>query len=111
MTLDNNLAVAVPRLSSLFQAFPSQYLTYRLGIFTILVVILLAQYVRSSWRKVPPGPKGLPILGNALQLQNTKSGCTRKSASKISVRLNYMFFLDSVTLLIYPSNSQNILCI
>lgn len=35
-----------------------------------LVVILVAQYVRSPWRKVPPGPKGLPLLGNALQLQN-----------------------------------------
>ena len=48
----------------------SQFLTPPLGLIGALVVILVAQYVRSPWRKVPPGPKGLPILGNALQLQN-----------------------------------------
>jgi hypothetical protein len=37
---------------------------------TILVIILAVRYVRSPWRKVPPGPKGLPIIGNALQLQD-----------------------------------------
>lgn len=28
----------------------------------------LARYFRSPWRRLPPGPKGLPLLGNALQL-------------------------------------------
>ena len=37
---------------------------------TILIIILAVRYVRSPWRKVPPGPKGLPILGNALQLRD-----------------------------------------
>jgi hypothetical protein len=51
-------------------AYLSQLLTSYIGLIATLVVILVAQYVRSPWRKVPPGPKGLPILGNALQLQN-----------------------------------------
>ena len=39
-----------------------------LGLITTLVIVLAAQYARSPWRRVPPGPKGLPILGNTLQL-------------------------------------------
>jgi hypothetical protein len=33
-----------------------------------LVVIFFAYYTRSPWRKLPPSPRRLPILGNALQL-------------------------------------------
>jgi hypothetical protein len=55
---------------------------------TLLLVILTVRYVRSPWRKVPPGPKGLPILGNALQLQNKGwmfgRECKRKFGSSIS---------------------------
>ncbi|KAI0278023.1 hypothetical protein BGY98DRAFT_917543, partial [Russula aff. rugulosa BPL654] len=41
----------------------------------------------SPWCKVPPSPKGLPVLGNALQLQN--KGCMlklRASAKKSLVK-------------------------
>ena len=71
MTLGNNL---------LFASL-SQLLTL-LALTATLVIILVAQYVRSPWRKVPPGPKGLPILGNAFELQNKgwmfESECKRK---------------------------------
>jgi hypothetical protein len=48
----------------------SQLLTSRIGLILGLVIILVIRYARSPWRKVPPGPKGLPILGNALQLRD-----------------------------------------
>ena len=44
--------------------------TGSIGLVTTLIVILVARYIRSPWRKVPPGPKGLPILGHALRLSD-----------------------------------------
>ncbi|KZV75180.1 cytochrome P450 [Peniophora sp. CONT] len=32
-----------------------------------LAAVFVVQYLKSPWRKVPPGPPGLPIIGNALQ--------------------------------------------
>ncbi|KAH9175619.1 cytochrome P450 [Lactarius sanguifluus] len=33
-----------------------------------LAIILVVRYSRSPWRRVPPGPRGLPLIGNALGL-------------------------------------------
>jgi hypothetical protein len=35
-----------------------------------LVITLSIGYTRSPWRKLPPSPRSLPILGNALQLRD-----------------------------------------
>jgi hypothetical protein len=97
MTL-NNLG-SLPPLGTLSHDSLSQSLTPRLGLFVSLVIILVAQYVRSPWRKVPPGPKGLPVLGNALQLQNKdwmyEKDCKRKFGSSNSTFCRLDDSLDS----------------
>lgn len=38
------------------------------GIVAGIATILIVNYFKSPWRRLPPGPPGLPIIGNALQL-------------------------------------------
>ena len=104
MTLDNSPAGATAPLSFFCLASFSQILTLRLGLIVVLFVILLVQYVRSPWRRVPPGPKGLPILGNALQLQDKGWMFGREYKRKFG--LSDPFFADSETLRI--DDFQNI---
>lgn len=42
-----------------------------IGLFVgFFATVVFVRYARSPWRSVPPGPRGLPILGNALQLRD-----------------------------------------
>ena len=41
------------------------FLTLTPALLVGFVVVLAVRYVRSPWRSVPPGPRGLPIIGHA----------------------------------------------
>lgn len=45
-----------------------ELLSSHVGLILSLLIVLAVRYARSPWRKLPPGPKGLPLLGNVLQL-------------------------------------------
>ena len=61
---------SIPRLSYIIPPLPRLTIDH-IGLFvSLLAVVLAVRYVRSPWRSVPPGPRGLPILGNALQLKD-----------------------------------------
>jgi hypothetical protein len=68
---------AVPYLALALSTLPP-----RLGLLIGILIALAIQYARSPWRKVPPGPRGIPILGHALQLQDKtwliRKDCKRK---------------------------------
>ena len=86
----------------------SQLLAPRFG-FILCLVILAARYVTSPWRKVPPGPKGLPILGNALQLKDKR--WMFKKDCKRNFRMSNPIFTESCDTTSLPGKSQKILCI
>ncbi|KZV67278.1 cytochrome P450 [Peniophora sp. CONT] len=46
----------------------NEHLVLTMGLAAAIALVSLVRYLRSPWRKLPPGPPGLPILGNALQM-------------------------------------------
>ena len=44
--------------------------TFFLGVVSCFVLVLFVRYLRSPWRKLPPGPPGYPLVGNAFQLKD-----------------------------------------
>ena len=51
---------------------PKEYQTLALGVALTVFLTFFVRYIRSPFRKLPPGPPGLPILGNALSLRTAQ---------------------------------------
>ena len=62
--------ISLPLLSAPIFKHISENKTLTAGIILGLVIIFAINYTTSPWRKLPPGPRRLPILGNVLQLRD-----------------------------------------
>jgi hypothetical protein len=45
--------------------------TLTAGIVLGLVILLVVRYIRSPWRKLPPSPRRLPVIGHALHMRDS----------------------------------------
>ena len=43
--------------------------TFSIGVFLGLIVLYAIRFATSPFRKVPPGPRGYPIIGNLLEMK------------------------------------------
>ncbi len=64
-----NLMISWPLSAPILKAI-RETKTLTAGVILGLLIIFAVGYYRSPWRKLPPSPRRLPILGNALQLRD-----------------------------------------
>jgi hypothetical protein len=67
MSMSTNLAVLSP---SAIVVFAQQHSTLVSGILAGCTVLFTVRYLQSPWRKLPPGPRGIPLLGNVLEMRS-----------------------------------------
>jgi len=79
-------------------------LSSHIGLILSLLIILAVRYARSPWRKVPPGPKGLPMIGNVLQLIDKR--WLHKKDCKENFGMSNSGAASTLTPQIYQSDSR-----
>jgi hypothetical protein len=69
--MSTNLATLRPSPSGII-VFAQQHSTLVSGILAGCAVLFTVRYLQSPWRKLPPGPRGIPLLGNVLEMRRGK---------------------------------------
>ena len=64
--------------------------TLTAGIVLGIVIIFTVNYIRSPWRKLPPSPPRLLVLGNALQLRNKSWLLSKDCKERFGEFLDYI---------------------
>ena len=72
-----------------------------MSILLSLCIIFIVSYTRSPWRKLPPGPQRLPIIGNTLQLMDKNFLLSKRFKEDFSKSLARSFWWDAKTRWIY----------
>ena len=70
------------------------------GLILGAAVTLAVRYQRSPWRKLPPGPRGLPLLGNLFDIP-------RKAAWKTFAEWGNAY--GELTLFVQPQSPPDVL--
>jgi hypothetical protein len=63
--MSTNLAVLSPLA---IIVFAQQHSAFVFAILAGCAILLTVRHLQSPWRKLPPGPRGIPLLGNVLKM-------------------------------------------